>query len=444
MNEHERAEWLARTIDDILRGTQLNKRPAGLDENDIDALLRAAAGRLNTGEEAARAGLQYEGPIWQAVLQRLDRRSQRREGDPAYASTQVVARDNSPKTPPDREMEGLREIVDMRRRMALRLAAFSDTYKDEVWRQLESRMKARTKDKKGFFSFLRRSREPKQVPEAETLESFLQRLDVSEEPVGPQVDNLIVTANRRRQLSEFSSSYADSSRDEIWHRVTAEISDSEATEASGPDRGPSVRRWAFTGAAAVLLVAALGPLPATGLAGHPAVDAAYLAGRHLGLTETDSAPPVSAAADVIAPLEVTAREAGDLLGLPVVAPATVGGFQMATSQYFFEPITAESGGTFLLTYENGNTAQSLTVFQERASGADFAAASGSASDVVLSDGTTGTYIEGSWMPDGGGLDWSTDGAQTLIFERNGVRTTVRYSGPAMAQDAFVAFADSFL
>ncbi|MFQ5471570.1 MAG: hypothetical protein ACE5FA_01620, partial [Dehalococcoidia bacterium] len=74
MNERERADWLARTIDDLLRGSRQTTPPTGLDENDVDGLLRAASTRMSQATDSAKSSLQYEGAVWRRVLQRLDRR----------------------------------------------------------------------------------------------------------------------------------------------------------------------------------------------------------------------------------------------------------------------------------------------------------------------------------------------------------------------------------
>jgi hypothetical protein len=69
------------------------------------------------------------------------------------------------------------------------------------------------------------------------------------------------------------------------------------------------------------------------------------------------------------------------------------------------------------------------VFQEAASGADLAASVGSIDDYVLADVTPASYIQGAWTPGTDGFSWSADDAQTLVFDRDGVRTIVEYIGP---------------
>ena len=63
-------------------------------------------------------------------------------------------------------------------------------------------------------------------------------------------------------------------------------------------------------------------------------------------------------------------------------------------------------------------------------------------DVALSDGTAGTYVDGMWEPVDGKLVWSEGGAQTLVFDRWDVRTTIQYTGPEAEAASLFAIADS--
>ena len=84
----------------------------------------------------------------------------------------------------------------------------------------------------------------------------------------------------------------------------------------------------------------------------------------------------------------------------------------------------------------------MVIYQERASGKELSVEGGSATDVALSDGTAGTYVEGMWQPVDGKLVWSAGGAQTLVFERGGLRTTIQYTGPQAEAPSLFALADS--
>jgi hypothetical protein len=82
------------------------------------------------------------------------------------------------------------------------------------------------------------------------------------------------------------------------------------------------------------------------------------------------------------------------------------------------------------------------VFQEAASGTGLAASVGSIHDYVLADGTLASYIQGAWTPGASGFSWSADNAQTLVFDRDGVRTIIEYIGPPVAVPELLAIAGS--
>jgi hypothetical protein len=90
------------------------------------------------------------------------------------------------------------------------------------------------------------------------------------------------------------------------------------------------------------------------------------------------------------------------------------------------------GGVFLLSYSSSGG--SLLVFQEAASGTDLAAGAGSAVDVTLADGTPATYFAGGWTPQDSEFAWTSGDAQTLIFDRDGVRTIIQHIGDDAAID----------
>ena len=111
----------------------------------------------------------------------------------------------------------------------------------------------------------------------------------------------------------------------------------------------------------------------------------------------------------------------------------------ASSRFFPHGVTSQDG-MFLLAYTNG-TGGTVLVFQERASGDDFAAAPGSAEDVTLADGTPATFIEGGWQAEAGEAFWSGTSARSLVFERDGVRTTIQNLEGSMVAGDLVAIAN---
>ena len=374
MNERERADWLARTIDDLLRGKRQAMTPDGLDENDVDGLLRAASTRMSQATDSAKSSLQYEGAVWRQVLQRLDRRRQPRGPNrPGAAPGQAVQKSE----PPDAELGELSDIIAIRRKMTDEMMSVSESRRGDIWRELETRLESKSQ-KKGRFSFLRRS--------------------------NTRADRLSPAADSGRWLQP---------------------------------------RWALAAAASVAVVIAAGLIPIVGLSQHPVAEAARFVGSHLGVTETSSTPPnpITSEALVLDPVEVNAAEASALLGVKVAAPEGLAEFELTSSQFFSQPITADIGGTFVLTYRGIDPTQSLVIYQELSSGANLTAGSDSATSINLPDGTKGTYIDGAWqVTDAGGLWWDISGTQTLVFERNGVRTIIRYTGPRIETPAIIAIA----
>jgi len=203
--------------------------------------------------------------------------------------------------------------------------------------------------------------------------------------------------------------------------------------------------WWKTAAAAalvVLIAVALAPLPATGFADHPVAGLVRSIGEHLGVREAGVPPVPPQVTTVVQGSEITAAEASERLGVRIGLPAgPPQGFELTSARFFDQALTAEAGGTYALTYTRAG-GSSIVIYQERASGEEFAAEGGSATDVALSDGTAGTYVEGMWQPVDGKLVWNAGGAQTLVFERGGVRTTIQYTGPEAEAPSLFAVADS--
>ena len=436
MNERERADWLARTIDDILRGSRPATPPDGLDERDVDGLLRAASTRMNQGSDSARSALQYEGTVWREVLHRLDRRRRPRPNnvptsDPARKKKQ---RDEAPES----ELEDLRDIVAMRRQMTGDLLSLSDTHRDNVWNKIESRLEHRPK-KRGLFWFFRRSNR-----DADRLAPAIDAVALFDQTpaIEPEFDGLIATAQMRKGASHFASVAADEGRDRIWDRVHTRIERRDPRAGSWWTRRFHPR-WAFSAAAMAIVVAAIGLVPFTGLANHPVADAARHIGDYIGVSETTSAPPPPTSdATVVTATQVSAAEASELMGVSVADPVPLAGFDLTSSRYFPEPITSDRGGTYVLTYQGTDPGQSLVIYQELASEINLAIGLETATNLSLADGTPSTYVEGAWEITGtNGLSWEIGRTQTLTFQRDEVRTIIRYTGPAIEASILTAIAN---
>jgi hypothetical protein len=255
-----------------------------------------------------------------------------------------------------------------------------------------------------------------------------------------------VVALRRRMARDIAA-LAETHRDSVWRELQSRITrphhsqEKEPLVKSGEDRRTiSFRvsalplRLRLTALAAGLaLVLAVGPLPATGLAHHPFVEAGRAIGSFVGLTETASTPPVTGDPQVVSGSDVSAAEAAAISGLPLhdlhLPPE---GFVHVSSRFFSVPFTADHPGLFVQTFEGEDGSAFLTVYQEAAAGADLAAGVGSAASVILPIGSEGTYFEGNWQVIGGELHWTEGPVQTLVYDHDGVRTIIRYSGPPLS------------
>lgn len=374
MHERERAEWLARAIDDLIHNGSPRGAPKELDDQELEALMRVARTRLNAARSSAQAGLQYEGAVWREVLTRLEQRRAAGSGvkRDADAQPEIGSGDFSAIIDPEEsEAAELRDIVILRRRMAEQAAAIAERHRDEVWRQLLSRIEARDK-RRTLFPFL------------------------------------------------------------------------PFRQVGGEGRGAFRARAAAIGAALVLAIAAIGPLPATGFAEHPAVDFVRFLGGHIGVSETDSPPAPPASADVVGSTDVTVQQAAELMGIAVAEPTPPQGFRLIGASLFDEPLSAPQGNLLVLTYQNEDGSATLAVYQEAAAGNNLAVRRGSALDVVLAGGVPGTYFEGLWRPVDGELQWIASDGQTLVFEHSGVRTLVQYTGPRTDPAMLVSVAESMI
>jgi hypothetical protein len=172
----------------------------------------------------------------------------------------------------------------------------------------------------------------------------------------------------------------------------------------------------------------LAPLPFTGFGGHPAVAAAERVGEFVGVAETTDAPLAPGAGTVIEGQPATVIDASATLGILLSAPDAALGMPLTSSRVFPTGLTGEGSGLFVAHYSN-NVA-TLSMYQEAAGGANFAVPAGQPV-IILTDGTEATYFDGTWVSDGESLTWQDTGTQSIVIERNAVRTTIRYGGPRL-------------
>jgi hypothetical protein len=439
MNEEERAEWLARAIDDLLNKDRQRPKeppPPKLDREELNALLRIASARAEASNSLLHRGVQYEGEVWQRVLKRLDRRRFPREVRPFDAMEPASELDEfaAGLELEQMEIDELREIARMRREMAGRAASVGEPHRAEVWQRVQDRLHGKSRTR---FRFRRRKDDHDRL--AAALDRTAAGEDVAETG-DEEFDALVDVARYRTYWSQITRNAAREREGRLWVRISAAIR-GRLLSAAAKETAPW-RQLALASAVTAGVLLLLAPIPATGFAEHPVTRVVRSLAEHIGVRETAPPPPVTAAPVVVEGTALTPAEISSLrLGVPVAEPsAPPAGFELASARYFSEPLTADSGGVFVLSYA-GESGSAIVVYQERAGGADFSAATGSAEDVELADGTAATLVQGAWQEANGELIWQEGGAQTLVFDRDGTRTTIQYRGPVEEAPSLFALAN---
>ncbi len=436
MKEEERAARLARAVDDLIQG----RLPGDLDDQDLDELLHIAKIRLDAARSTTHTGAQHEAAVWQQVRARLSSSRAGHNGDPNGAA-QSMEHAGDPAAVDDPEGLDIRELQDvigLRRQMAGQVACVAEDHRDSVWQQVQVRVQAHSQ-KCGLLSFLQRPQ-----PEAEFVATAVDQLVLGEpiwEASDSKLEELIHVARARRAMGQAATAASRDIQGRLWARIRprllARLLGSQKPRSRvfqvGGRPWPKAAAIAVAGAAAIAL-AAVGPVPATGLAGHPVAQFVRFVGDHVGVSETGSPPPVvPPVTSVVQGTDVTAAEAAELLGMPVSEPTIMpSGFTPISSKFFPEPLTATQGGLFVRAYSSldagTNTVNppTILIYQEAASGHDIVVWQASTTDFSLYDGTPATYIDGSWRPFDTEVIWGEDGAQTVVFDRAGLRTIIHY------------------
>lgn len=126
MTEDERADWLARAVDDLIHGTTPRNPADDLDKGYIQSLLRIARVRRESGRAGRQTSANHEGDVWQSVIERLE---------PTDDSA-----DRLPDVPQDEEAEALSQVIAMRRSLSSDALNIAEEYRDEVWRRVQERI----------------------------------------------------------------------------------------------------------------------------------------------------------------------------------------------------------------------------------------------------------------------------------------------------------------
>lgn len=448
MTQGERAERLARAIEDLVQGRQ----PPQLDDGELEELLQIARIRLDAGQALARAGAHQERGIWEQVVSELEKLRHRKNGHSGAALK--PANPAAGPLPAELDVRELQDIIALRRQIAEEAASIAELHRDAVWQKVQARLQAGESRKRGFFPsrFRRRDRE------AETFAGALDRLVLGEpawEPADSQLQELLHLAQARRAVAKVTLSSTGDVQGRVWARLQPRLmarlldgrrSRSRAPVFAGRGRTAWPKLAAVAGTAALVL-AALGPLPATGLANHPFAEVLRFVGRHVGVSETTTPPAVAPPTEVVQAQDVSIEEASGLLGLPLRGPTFLPeGFREVSSRYYAQSLSAADGGVFVLAYQSQPSVDeaalpTLLIYQERAGESDIAVEEGFVQDLTLPDGTAASYFEGSWRPAGSELVWGDPAAQTVVVDADGVRTIIQYvDGPRLDPAELLAVA----
>jgi hypothetical protein len=407
MNEEERAERFARDMDQFLFGSE--NPPADLDDDDLTSLMDVASRRLDRSNTTRQRAEQYESEVWERLLARLDE-----DNDDAGAAD------------PSLDATGMTDVISMRRRVAEDAQTLAEEHRDDVWARIQERLAGDG------------------VPEpASTLSVLPAAAEYTSDD--PEFDSLV-----RIALGNAHSPPRDPEMTQrLWARVggfpdprEVERSLDKRWEATSIPASLAVKALGLAAAVAIL-VGAIGPLPTTGFADHPFVEAVgHLAGE-TGVVESGESPP--APSSDAAPVEgsvVTVEEARSLLDLAVAVPAFLPhGMTLVSSNYYATGITSPNGGVYSLAYANADGSASLVIYQEGGDGPNLAAMSGNTTDTVV-DGFPASYFQGGWRSEDGALTWTDASSQSLVFEPNGIRVIIHYSGPPVDPLVLLSIADS--
>lgn len=448
MTQGERAERLARAIEDLVQGRQ----PPRLDDDELEELLQIARIRLDVGQTSARAGAHQERGIWEQVVSELEKLRHRKNGHSGAALK--PANPAAGPFPAELDVRELEDIISLRRQIAEEAASIAELHRDAVWQKVQARLQAGETRKRGFIPspFRRRHRE------VETFAGALDRLVLGEpvwEANDSELQELLHLAQARRAVAKVTLSGTGDVQGRVWARLRprlmARLRDGRRSRPRAPVfAGPGRSAWPKLAAAAgtaALVLAALGPLPATGLANHPFAAVLRFVGRHVGVSETTTPPSVPPPTEVVQAQDVSIEEASGLLGLPLRQPAFLPeGFREVSSRYYEQSLSATEGGVFVLAYQHRSDAgeaasPTLLIYQERAGETDIAVEQGFVQDIVLPDGTAASYFEGSWRPAGSDLAWGDPAAQTVVVDAGGLRTIIQYvDGPSLDPAELLAVA----
>ena len=127
MTDDERADWLARAIDDIIRGDEPPHNPPTLAPEEAESLLQAARLRLESGRAAQQAAADHESATWERLVARLERHE---PSSPAAAQPEPTAAHE----------DDLRQVIGLRMHLANEAIQIAEQHREEVWARVRKRL----------------------------------------------------------------------------------------------------------------------------------------------------------------------------------------------------------------------------------------------------------------------------------------------------------------
>jgi hypothetical protein len=466
MNEEERAKRLSDAIDAILQG---GEPELGLDDDDLIELLRIARLRHRAGEALADVGLAYQELLRRVLQARMVARQMEHETEadtpPPEASEPLDYDVGEFLDPLDPDRGKLLNFLDFRPRttqsqpsagVAMQIKPSSETPTAVSPPDPESQQVVHLPGRPARVSEKRR---------AQALDAVLEELRSSPKAApaveDPDLTELVEVARLRQCVGQSLAAAGTPYKRRLWTMLRLRLAASLRRRSYRREGYPiitAVGQWGWQRAAAAaaviaLLLAAVGPLPATGLAHHPIGNFFNFVSQRVGVEEVDGPPPTQV--PTWYPKQaITAQEAQGLLGLPVSEPSYLpNGFARASSLYYSESYSSPEQGMFVLTYTLSGVDPAavpidepiLMVYQEQATGDSVAVQTGQAEDVTLAANVPATYAYGVWSPDvDGSLQWTDTDTERLIFEDGEVRTIIVYRNVENAKDELVRIAESML
>lgn len=456
MNEEERAKKLCDAIDAILRGEEPQME---LDDQELIELLRIARLRHQAGQALANVGLTYQ-ELLRRVLQarivarQMDENAEKADDPPPEVSGAMNEDPGQLLDPLDPGYGGkLVNFLDFQPKRARPAPAVQES----TVRQAQPRIRTL------IPHWSRRS--DRTSKKAEALSAALDRLVSSRKRTisagDPDVDELIQVAQLRRFVGRSLAAAGSPYKRRLWTVLRIRLAASLRRQSYAPQRPSLVAAvgrlsWQQAAAAAAgiaLLLAVLGPLPATGFADHPITHLLGFVEDRVGVEEVNGPPPTELPTTAPETL-ITPEEAAQRLGLAVRQPSYLPeGFQLARSSYHPQSATTPEQGMFVLVYTVGgvdpttlaNTDLQLLIYQDRGSSDSMAVMNGQAEDLLLAGHVSATYARAVWAPaEQGTLEGTDPSAESLFFVNDDVRVIITYRNGDQQKEDLVRIAESML